>query len=64
MTEQNLLELARQGNAKAIATLLQRGLQSQGITVKAGIKKDCLMVFLESDEVPEIQTSVEFIKKK
>lgn len=63
MTEQNLLELARQGNVKAIATLLQCGLPSQGITVKAGIKKDCLMVLLESDEVPEEQPSIEFIRK-
>lgn len=64
MTQQNLLELARQGNVKAIATLLQRGLQSQAITVKVGTKKDCLMVFLESDAVHEEETLVEFIKKE
>jgi GNAT superfamily N-acetyltransferase len=64
MTQQNLLELAKQGNAKAIATLLQRSIPLQGITVKAGIKQNCLMVFLESDEVTEEQLLAEFIKKE
>lgn len=64
MTQQNLLELAKQGDSKAIACLLRPKLQSQGIAVKADIKKDCLIVFLESDEVPDEQASVEFIKKE
>ncbi len=64
MTQQNLLELAKQGNSKAIACLLRPKLKSQGIAVKADIKKDCLIVFLESDEVPDEQASVEFIKKE
>jgi hypothetical protein len=64
MTQQNLLELAKQGNSKAIACLLRPKLKSQGIAVKADIKNDCLIVFLESDEVPDEQASVEFIKKE
>jgi len=64
MTQQNLLELAKPGNSKAIACLLRPKLKSQGIAVKAEIKKDCLIVFLESDEVPDEQASVEFIKKE
>jgi hypothetical protein len=64
MTQQNLLELAKQGNSKASACLLRPKLKSQGIAVKADIKNDCLIVFLESDEVPDEQASVEFIKKE
>jgi hypothetical protein len=64
MTQQNLLELAKQGNSKASACLLRPKLNSQGIAVKADIKNDCLIVILESDEVPDEQASVEFIKKE
>jgi hypothetical protein len=45
-------ELAKQGNAKAIATLMNRLLQPNGITAKAALKHGCLQVILESAQVP------------
>jgi N-acetylglutamate synthase-like GNAT family acetyltransferase len=62
MTQQPLRELAKQGNVKALALLLQVGLQTQGLTVKAAIQKGSLLIFIESDEIPEEQTSVKFIR--
>ncbi|MBD0390444.1 MAG: hypothetical protein ICV54_29095 [Nostoc sp. C3-bin3] len=45
-------ELAKQGNPKAIATLMNRLLQPNGITAKAALKSGCLQVILESAQVP------------
>lgn len=63
MTQQRLRELAKQGNAKAIALLVQvgLGLKIHGLRVKATIEQKSLFVYLESDEVPEEQASVKFI---
>ena len=41
----NLLELAKQGNPKAIAILLNRHLESKGITVKATLKYSTFYTF-------------------
>lgn len=38
MIQLNLLELARQGDAKAIAALMNRSLQAKGITAKATLQ--------------------------
>ena len=59
----NLLELAKQGNANAIATLMNRQLQPKGITVKVSLSGDCLMVVAESIEPPEQRFLVDFIRK-
>lgn len=44
MTEPSILELARQGDANAIATLMNRQLQSKDITAKVVLKDSCLQV--------------------
>jgi uncharacterized protein (DUF697 family) len=59
----NLLELASQGNAQAIATLMNRQLQPKGITTKAALKEGCLQIMLESAQVPNQQALVVFIRK-
>ncbi len=61
MSQQNLLELAKQGDANAIATLINRALQPQGITAKARIKNGCLQIMLESQQVPNQQVVVSLI---
>uniref|UniRef100_A0ACD5GVZ4 Uncharacterized protein n=1 Tax=Desertifilum tharense IPPAS B-1220 TaxID=1781255 RepID=A0ACD5GVZ4_9CYAN len=53
MTQQNIPELAKQGNPNAIAALLNRSLQPQGITAKAILKEDCLHLLLEGAQIPE-----------
>jgi len=63
MTQATILELAKQGNPKAIATLISRSLQLQGVTAKAGIRGNCLRVMLESQQVPNEQASVQCIRQ-
>ncbi|MBD2040751.1 hypothetical protein [Microcoleus sp. FACHB-672] len=63
MTQQNILTLAKQGNPQAIKVLINQSLQSKGITVKVGIKNDCLMVFAESNNPPDQSLVVNFIRK-
>ena len=63
MTQPNLLELAKQGNPKAIAALINRQLQPKGITAKAEMKNGCLQIMLESAQVPKEQAIVAFVRK-
>lgn len=63
MTQPNLLELAKQGDAQAIASLMNRQLQPKGITAKVTLKEACLQVMLESAQVPNRQALVAFIRK-
>ncbi len=65
MTDEQLtpLQLAKQGNPQAIASLINRSLKSKGITTKATLKKDCLEIMLESIQSPNQQILVAFIKK-
>lgn len=62
-TQPNILELAKQGNAKAIAILMNRQLPPKGITAKAAFKEGCLQIMLESAQVPNQQALVAFIRK-
>ena len=63
MTQPNLNELAKQGNPNAIATLLNRSLQPQGISVKASLKDGCLHLMLEAAQIPNQQVLVSFVQK-
>lgn len=63
-TEQpNLQQLAKQGNPKAIAAMLNRSLQAKGITAKASVKNGCLQIMLEAAEVPPKQPYVDSLRK-
>lgn len=59
----NLLQLAKQGDPKAIAALMNKSLQPKGITAKVAFKNNCLQIMLESDQVPDQQTLVTFVRK-
>jgi hypothetical protein len=63
MTQPNILELAKQGDEEAIASVMNHLLKDKGIAAKAVQKDDCLMVILVSDQAPEQTSSVEFIHK-
>jgi len=52
MTQPSLSKLAKQGNPKAIAVLMNRSLQPSGITAKLALKNGCLKIMLESAQVP------------
>lgn len=60
----NILELAKQGDAEAIAALMNRYLKPKGITAKTDVYKGCLQVSLESTQLPEKQVLVAFVYKK
>lgn len=62
MTQPNLLQLARQGNVSAIATLLDRALPKSGMAVKVSLKDGCLRVILESAEVPDRTSTLNIIR--
>jgi ATP-dependent DNA helicase RecQ len=64
MAEENFLEKARQVDAQALAGLLERSLQTKGITAKVSLKQDGLKVVLESAGTPEQQTLVDFIRQE
>lgn len=53
MAQTNILELAKQGDPKAIAALINRQLQPKGITAKVALKDNCLQTMLESAQVPD-----------
>lgn len=63
MTQANILELAKQGDVKAIATLLNRQLQTKGITAKVAMNDSCLQIMLESAQVPNQQTLFAWVRK-
>ncbi|MBD2461044.1 hypothetical protein H6G89_08315 [Oscillatoria sp. FACHB-1407] len=62
-SQPNLLELAKQGDATAIASLMNRHLQPKGVTATATLEDGCLQVALESQQVPNQPSLVEFIQK-
>ena len=59
MIQPNLLELAKQGDAQAIASVINYLLQPKDITAKVVLKDGCLQVMLESFQVPEQESSGE-----
>ncbi|HEY9621850.1 MAG TPA: hypothetical protein V6C78_15950 [Crinalium sp.] len=63
MTQSNLLELAKQGDPQAIATLMNRTLQPRGMTATADLHDHCLEVILESAQVPNRQVLTTFVQK-
>jgi aryl-alcohol dehydrogenase-like predicted oxidoreductase len=63
MTQPNLLEVAKQGDAQAIASVINYLLKPKNITAKVILKDSCLQVMLESVQVPEQESSVTFIIK-
>lgn len=63
MTQPNILELAKQGDTQAIASLMNRHLYPKGITAKVAFKDACLEVILESAQVPNQQILVAFVRK-
>ncbi len=64
LTQPQLLELARQGHAKAIATVISQFLKSRGINTLAKSKDACLHIILESDQVPNQASMSQFVHQK
>jgi len=63
-SQRQILAMAKQGNPKAIAILINQLLQPKGITAIAGFKDGCLHVILESAPPPNQQDTAIYIYKK
>lgn len=64
LTQAQLLELAKQGHAKAIATVISQSLRLQGINTLTKSKEGCLHIILESDQVPNQASMSQFVHQK
>lgn len=63
MIDPGVLQLAKKGEPKAIASLMNRSLQPKGITVEAIHQDGCLEIWLKSERVLAQQALVTFIRK-
>lgn len=63
MDSQNILTLAKLGDAQAIAALINNSLKEKRIIAKVTKKDDCLQVILESPEAPSQELLVGTIRK-
>lgn len=52
MSQQNLVEIAKQGDARAISQLINRSLNPKGINAKTILREGCLKVMVEASPVP------------
>lgn len=59
--QENLVEMAKQGDSKALAVLINRSLQPKGITVKTNLKDGCLQILVEADQVPNQESTTQFL---
>jgi hypothetical protein len=62
MTKPNLLELAKQGNPRAIAALMNHSLKPKGIVATVESQGDRLQVLLEAAQTPNQQVLTSFVK--
>ncbi|MEH2450774.1 hypothetical protein [Nostoc sp.] len=63
MDLQSIMTLAKQGDANAIAVLINNSLKEKRIIAKVAKKEDCLQIILESSQVPNQETLVSIIRK-
>lgn len=63
MTQPTLLELAKQGNPKAISALLNQQLKDRQIRTRVAIKEGCLHVLLHAEHhVPDPEQMVDVVR--
>lgn len=63
MTPTNLLELSRNGDPGAIATLLNRELQGKNATASADWQGEQLNIRIESNELPDQTSLLKFVRR-
>lgn len=63
-SQPNVLQLARQGDPRAIGAILNRSLQPKGITSKVLVKANCLQIKLESAQLPHSSSLLPLIQKQ
>ncbi len=61
--EAKVIQLAKEGNAKAIAALINQNLKGKGIHALATLKNECLHIVLESEKEPNQKASINVVRK-
>ncbi|MGK7918997.1 MAG: hypothetical protein AB4080_03170 [Trichodesmium sp.] len=64
MLQYRFIDLAQQGNSKAIATLLNGKLHPQGINAKASFVNGWLHILLESEELPDKSSTINLVRNE
>ncbi|MFQ4144229.1 hypothetical protein [Chlorogloeopsis sp. ULAP02] len=64
MTQANILELAKQGDVKAIASLINSQLQLKNVTAKVSFNNTCLEIKFKSSQVPEQENLVKYVRQE
>lgn len=59
--QENLVDMAKQGDSKALAVLINRSLQPKGITAKTNLKDGCLQILVEADQAPNQESTIQFL---
>lgn len=62
MSQADFVKAAREGNPEAIAVMLNKHLQSRGITIAASNSDGCLTIVAKSQVVPKQEALVNFLK--
>ncbi|WP_413166573.1 CapA family protein [Capilliphycus salinus ALCB114379] len=62
MSQQNLIKLAQQGDANAIATLINHALHSKGVIAQATRRDRHLYILLESEQLPNQSSCIRVIQ--
>lgn len=61
--QSNILQLAKQGNPKAIETIINRQLEPKGIVAQVDLKDNCLQILIEAIQLPPQHIIVEYFRK-
>ncbi|MGB3535899.1 MAG: hypothetical protein WBA13_20585 [Microcoleaceae cyanobacterium] len=62
--QNQMMELAKQGNCQAITTLINQSLNPRGINTLTKVRNGCLHIFLESEAVTTKESTAQFVHKK
>ncbi|GAB4377359.1 MAG: hypothetical protein Kow00121_26540 [Elainellaceae cyanobacterium] len=62
MSQDKTLELAKAGNAQAIAAIINKTLEPKGISIKATSSNGCLTLVAESPTIPKQEVVVDFLR--
>ena len=62
MSQSEILKLARRGDPQAIAAVINKSLETKGISAKTDLNGGCLTIVLESEKTVSEAPIVEFIQ--
>ena len=63
MTQMSVMDLAKQGDPHAIASLINRSLASKGIHAEAELEAECLKISLQASQIPNQKAVVTIIHR-